>query len=176
DALVLSAPTFELNDLPAPKDRLIQAARMARQVRLSFLAWPTARDWRRDGPDDKALGLTGDPVRGAVNHAWQTANPDLRMGAPSLGLYAAYYDVLDATARDLAEVKTPVLLLAGEADPVTPASPQAGVCKALANCRETRLPGGRHALHLERDSVRGPWLEAVLAAIRDAGRPSPAKP
>lgn len=176
DALVLSAPTFELNALPAPKAQLIKTARLARQARLSFLAWPTAQDWRRDGPDDKTLGLTGDPVRGAVNHAWQTANPDLRMGAPSLGLYAAYYDALDATARDLATVKIPTVLLAGDADTVTPASAQASVCKALADCRETRLPGGRHALHLERDSVRGAWLEAVIQTVRGAGRRSTATP
>lgn len=176
DALVLSSPTFDLGQLPAPKDKLINIARVARRANLSFLAWPTATDWRRDGPDDRALGLTGDPTRGAVNHAWQTANPDLRMGAPSLGQYAAYYDVLDATARDLGRARIPTVLLAGDADPTTPASAQTSVCKAMADCRETRLPGGRHALNLERDSVRAPWLAAVAAAIKAAGGPKAAKP
>lgn len=176
DALVLSSPVFELSALPRPKGQLIEAAQWARRLRLSSQPWPGAVDWRRDGPDDRALGLTGDPVRGAVNHAWQTANPDLRMGAPSLGQYAAFYDVLDVTARDLSRVKIPVVLLAGDADTVTPAFAQDSVCKALADCRPTRLPGGRHALHLERDSLRAPWLEAVLAAIRTAGSPKPATP
>jgi lysophospholipase len=176
DAVVLSAPTFDLSPLPSPKGQLIEAARWARRLRLSSQAWPGTPDWRRDGPDDRAMGLTGDPARGAVNHAWQTANPDLRMGAPSLGQYAAFYDVLDVTARDLSRVKTPVALVAGDADGVTPAFAQESVCKALPDCRETRLAGGRHALHLERDSVRGPWLEAVLAVVRGAGRPRPAIP
>ncbi|AYV48087.1 alpha/beta hydrolase [Caulobacter flavus] len=176
DTLVLSAPVFELSALPRPKGQLIEAAQWARRLRLSSRAWPGATDWRRDGPDDRALGLTGDATRGAVNHAWQTANPDLRMGAPSLGLYAAFYEVLDVTARDLSRVKTPVVLLAGEADAVTPPFAQESVCKALADCRQVRLAGGRHALHLERDSVRTLWLEAVLGAIRAAGRPAPATP
>ncbi|MBI1683727.1 alpha/beta fold hydrolase [Caulobacter hibisci] len=176
DALVLSAPSFELSRLPRPKTQLVDAARWARRLKLSFLAWPGAPGWRRDGPDDRAEGLTADPVRGAVTLAWQTANPDLRMGGPSLGWYAAYYDVLDATAHDLAGVKTPTVLLAGDADTVTPAFAQASVCKALANCRETRLPGGRHALHLERDSVRGPWLAAVIEAIGQTGRQNAPRP
>ncbi|MDG2527157.1 alpha/beta fold hydrolase [Caulobacter endophyticus] len=176
DSLVLSAPVFELSSLPRPKGQLIEAAQWARRLRLSSQAWPGAGDWRRDGPDDRAQGLTSDPVRGAVNHAWQTANPDLRMGAPSLGQYAAFYDVLDVTARDLSRVKAPVVLLAGDADTITPAFAQDSVCKALADCRPTRLPGGRHALHLERDSVRQAWLEAVLTAVQTAGRSKPATP
>lgn len=176
DALVLSAPTFELSSLPRPKGQLIDAARWARRLKLASQPWPGAPDWRRDGPDDKVQGLTGDPVRGAVNHAWQTANPDLRMGSPSLGLYAAFYDVLDVTARDLARVKTPTLLLAGDVDTITPGFAQTSVCKAMADCRETRLAGGRHALHLERDSVRAPWLTAVMATVRTAGRAKPATP
>lgn len=176
DALVLSAPTFDLSRLPGSKAQLVKSARWAQRLKLSFLPWPGSPGWRREGSDDQENGLTADPVRGAVNLAWQTANPDLRMGSPSLGWYAAYYDALDVTARDLARVKTPTVLLGGEIDPVTPAFAQSSLCKALADCRETRLPGGRHALHLDRDSVRVPWLNAVSQAIRQAGRRVPAKP
>lgn len=173
--LVLSSPTLDLAGLPAPKPRLIQTARLARRIGLSSLAWPGSKGWSRQGPDDHALGLTGEPIRGAVNLAWQTANPDLRMGDPSLGQYAAYYDVLDAVGRDLARVRTPVLLLAGEADATTPAAAQDGACQALPDCRQVRLAGGRHALHLERDSVRAPWLAAVVQAIGAAETPASAR-
>jgi lysophospholipase len=42
-----------------------------------------------------------------VQQAWQLANPDLRMGAPSLAWYAAFYDAVDATGGDLKRVHTP---------------------------------------------------------------------
>lgn len=167
-ALVLSSPTLDLANLPASKPRLVQVARLTRRLGLSSLAWPRTKRWGRDGPDDYGLGLTGDRVRGAVNLAWQTANPDLRIGGPSLGFYAAYYDALDAASGALGGVKTPVLVLAGSDDPVVTAKAQTSTCERLPDCRAVWLAGGRHALHLERDAVRAPWLDAVVEASKAA--------
>ena len=44
--------------------------------------------------------------------------------------------------------------------------PQRAVCAALPRCVETRYPTARHALHLETDSVRGPWLDAIDQTLR----------
>jgi len=166
DAAILSAPTLELSALPRPKAQLVPAAQWARRLQLGALRDPADKSWRREGPDGLGLGLTHDPRRGAVAKAWQLANPDLRMGAPSLGWYAAYYDALDAVAGDLKTVRTPISLLRADADVIAPASAQAQVCAALPACAQTRFPGARHALHLEADTYRDAWLTAVESVVR----------
>lgn len=176
DALVLSSPNFDIADPPRPKAELIRLARWARGLKLGFVRYPGQTGWKREGPDGVAARLTHDPARGAVQQAWRLANPDLRMGAPSLAWYAAFYDAVDATGRDLKRVKTPVVLLDAGQDAKALPAPQKAVCAALPRCVETRYPTARHALHLETDSVRGPWLEKVDQTLRSRTASPPAKP
>ena len=64
--------------------------------------------------------------------AWQAANPDLRMGDPSLGWLAAFDDlVAQAKAAGWRRVETPVLILSvhGAAD-----ADLAPICRALPHC------------------------------------------
>jgi lysophospholipase len=166
DSLILSSPNFDVADLPRPKGELIRLARWARTLKLGFLRYPGQAGWRREGPDGFAARLTHDGQRGAVQQAWRLANPDLRMGAPSLAWYAAFYDAVDATGRDLERVRTPVVMLDAGQDIKALPQPQSAVCAALPRCVETRYPTARHALHLETDFVRAPWLRAVEVALR----------
>ena len=166
DAAILSAPSLDLTALPRPKAQLVPAAQWARRLRLGFLRDPASAGWRRQGPDAHAQGLTHDPRRGAVGQAWQLANPDLRMGAPSLGWYAAYYDALDAVGHDLKAVKAPVAVLTADKDGATRNSAASQVCAALTACVQTRFPGAGHAIHLETDARRDPWLAAVETVVR----------
>ncbi|MBO9709423.1 MAG: alpha/beta hydrolase [Caulobacter sp.] len=176
DTAILSSPVFDLASPPRAKGELIRLARGARSLGLGFVRYPGQRGWKREGPDDLALGLTHDPERGAVRQAWQMANPDLRMGSPSLAWYAAFYDAVDAAGQDLAKVTTPVVMLEAGQDVRAPAAPQHAVCSALPHCAETRYPDARHALHLETDSRRQAWLEAVDQALRPRIRHPIAKP
>ena len=176
DAAILSSPNFDVADPPRAKGELIRVARWARGLKLGFVRYPGQAGWNREGPDGFAARLTHDRARGAVQPAWQLANPDLRMGAPSLAWYAAFYDAVDATGRDLERVQTPVVMLDAGQDVKTLPQPQSAVCAALPRCVETRYPAARHALHLETDSVRGPWLEAVDDALRHRTASPPASP
>jgi lysophospholipase len=173
DGAILSSPNFDVADPPRAKGELIRIARWTRGLKLGFLRPPGQAGWKREGPDGVAAGLTHDRARGAVQSAWQLANPDLRMGAPSLAWYAAFYDAVDATGRDLKRVRAPVLMLDAGLDVKALPQPQSAVCKALPRCVETRYPKARHALHLETDSVRLPWLKAVEDVLR-ARTPPPA--
>jgi lysophospholipase len=167
DAAILSSPNFDLASPPRAKGELIRIARWARGLKLGFVRYPGQPGWKREGPDDFAARLTHDRTRGAVQQAWWQANPDLRMGAPSLAWYAAFYDAVDVTGRDLKRVDTAVAMLnAGQDGRALPA-PQHAVCAALPHCVETRWPQARHALHLETDSVRVPWLDAIERTLRD---------
>jgi lysophospholipase len=173
DAAILSSPNFDLAAPPRAKGELIRLARWARTLKLGFVRYPGQMGWKRENQD---VSLTHDRARGEVQQAWRLANPDLRMGAPSLGWYAAFYDAVDATGRDLQRARTPVLMLDATEDVVTLSQPQSAVCAALPRCIETRYPRARHALHLETDSVRGPWLDAVDETLRSRMADPPAKP
>jgi len=176
DAAILSSPNFDIADPPRPKAELIRLARWARTLKLGFLRYPGQTGWDREGPDGFAARLTHDRTRGSVQPAWQLANPDLRMGAPSLAWYAAFYDAVDATGRDLKQVNTPVVMLDAGQDVKALPQPQSAVCAALPRCVEARYPAAGHALHLETDSVRGPWLESVDEALQPATASRPASP
>ena len=166
DSLILSSPNFDIADLPRPKGELIRLARWARTLKLGFLRYPGQAGWKREGPDGFAARLTHDRQRGAVQQAWRLANPDLRMGAPSLAWYAAFYDAVDVTGRDLERVRTPVVMLDAGQDVKALPQPQSAVCADLPRCVETRYPTARHALHLETDAVRVPWLRAIETALQ----------
>jgi lysophospholipase len=116
--------------------------------------------WRRDGPDDAATHRTHDAFRGAVTHAWQVANPSLRLGGPSLDYEAALARLQRPTEADLARLRaTPTLALeTGRAnDCVTPAGSQVQT-----------IAGADPAFELEDDPHRGPWLGALLRFISAA--------
>ena len=174
DGLVLSAPAFAAGErADGPGAWLVKAG-------LGRVPAVWGAGWRRDGPDARAAGLTSDPSRGKVQSAWQLANPDLRMGGQSLGWLAAFGDASVAAEADLGAVGTPTLLLSAGADRNADAAAQDRVCRALARCELQRLAGARHALYLERDAIRAPWLASLdgfigarIAAREAATRPSP---
>jgi lysophospholipase len=119
---------------------------------------PGAEAWSRSSPDDFAVRRTHDRWRGAVTHAWQTANPDLRMGGPSLDWEAALNDLQGAALGDQADLKPPTLVLA------TPT----GDCLAPPGAEHHVIVGADAALELEADPQRGVWLAAVKHAIAAA--------
>lgn len=116
-----------------------------------------ARAWRRDGPDDFAAGLTHDPWRGRASRLWQAANPDLRMGGPSIAWISAFNAAADQAREGLKAVDRPVMVLEGDA---------AKGCRTLPRCEARAFRGGGAKLALERDPVRSAWLEAVDGFIR----------
>lgn len=158
--LILSAPAFAGKDLvDGSKANLVK-------VGLGRLPAAVGSGWSRGGPDARGQGLTGDRWRGAVQKAWQTANPDLRMGGQSLGWLGAFRETSNAIQPGLARLETPTLLLSGGLDSNADAAEQARICKAMARCTLHAFKAGHHALHLETDAVRGPWLAAVDAFVR----------
>lgn len=161
DGLVLSAPAF------AGNEKVGQAASLLVRAGLGRVPAAFGQGWTREGPDARASGLTGDSARGAVEKAWQIANPDLRMGGQSLGWRAAFRQTSRDAMAGLTDVRPPVLLLSAGADRNADPALQAKACRALPRCVLTRLPGARHALHLEIDATRGPWLAALDGFIRE---------
>jgi lysophospholipase len=146
--------------------------RFARRVGLGRLPAPGRRAWRRDQPDDLALGLTHDPWRGRIRRSWQTANPDLRVSGQSLAWKAGYAEAARRSLRDAAQVKTPVLMLLAE----RPDRNARAFCARLAACELRVIPHARPALHLEADAWRRRWLDAIAARLQAQASLPPVKP
>jgi lysophospholipase len=127
------------------------------------------KPWRRDSPDAFATGGTHDPWRGRTTHLWQVANPDLRIGAPSLAWVSAYNLSARLARTDLKDQQAPTLVL----------EPAAGAhgCRDLPHCEAHALAGAGPMLELEKDAMRQAWLADIDAFIRARiAPPTPAPP
>ncbi|HEY1753595.1 MAG TPA: alpha/beta hydrolase [Caulobacteraceae bacterium] len=124
----------------------------------SFRA-PGGDAWRRGGPDDLARHRTHDAWRGAVTQSWQVANPDLRLGGPSLDWEAALNRLQAGAQADVARLTGPTLLIETDG--------RAGCLRPpVAELRT--IPGSGPAFELEDDARRRPWLAAVEGFARAA--------
>jgi lysophospholipase len=109
--------------LKTPGAPNLDQAGWASRLGLGAIRAPGERAWVRDdqlkNPDQQR------------RMAWQTANPDLRMGGPSLGWQAAFADLIGAMdAAGWSKATAPVLLLTS-----TPASAEENrLCRALPHC------------------------------------------
>jgi lysophospholipase len=122
--------------------------------------------WSRAGPDDFAARRTHDRWRGAVTHAWQVANPDLRLGGPSLDWQAALANLQQGAEASATRLKTTALV-------IDDGKPRACLAPPLALRRS--LIAADPALELEDDRWRAPWLaevESFIANIAKSPRPS----
>jgi lysophospholipase len=142
--------------LSAPDCRPASAEGFWRLIGLGGLRAAGDGPWRRDAPDAFARGWTHDSWRGSVTRAWQLANPDLRMGGPSLDWMAAF-GALQAQARaDGAQVTAPTLILDAEAP---------SACLPVAGAERRVIAGADRSLELEDDAHRGIWLTAIQRFI-----------
>jgi len=132
---------------------------------LGVFRAPGGDAWTRAGPDDFAQRRTHDRWRGAVTHAWQLANPDLRLGGESLDWQAALVDLQTRTEPAAARIAVPTLLF--DADHGPP-------CLVPAHTDRRALTGADPAFELEDGRWRGLWLSSVQAFVRSVIPQSPA--
>lgn len=176
-ALVLSAPRLK------PEGPLPAWPTWLMNLGVGRLPSGLGDGWSRDGPDDFKAGKTRDHQRGAVQLAWQTANPDLRMGRHSMGWTSAFAAAGSKAVSGAADVKTPTLLIALRVD--AKASSVFGLCDAIADCSARALHAPPHlgafdaktgvGLYMERDAARTWWLRLIDCATPEHPRiPRPA--
>ena len=97
--------------LSAPRCAAATPAGALVHIGLGGLRGPGGDVWARAGPDDFAAHRSHDRWRGAVTHAWQVANPDLRLGGPSLDWQAALGRLQHDAEAGVARLKAPALVI-----------------------------------------------------------------
>jgi lysophospholipase len=143
DGLILSA--FPSGPFPAGDAPLLRTVGLG-----GVRAGPGG--WRSD-----AAAASSDPWRGRVTHLWQAANPELRMGGPSLDWAAAFDGALTDARRRFPTIDAPLLVIEGD-KPLG--------CRAAPHCAAVSIPHAERAMELAPDAQRGPWLAAIVGFVR----------
>jgi poly(3-hydroxyoctanoate) depolymerase len=90
---------------------------------------------------------------------WRVEHPRRNPGVPSW-----FVDEREDLAKRLPEIEVPVLLLWGDADPISPVAVGRRLAELFPRAELVVVPGGTHDLVLERAAEIAPRIEAHLAA------------
>jgi lysophospholipase len=123
---VLRGPTVQA---PGGATDTDWTAQWAMRLGLSGLRAAHAAGWSRDGPE------LGAGLNAATQHAWRLANPDLRMGGPSLGWLAAFSRLrAEVAAGGPRAISQPIMILGSSADTRADRAWRDALCRAIAGC------------------------------------------
>ena len=163
DAVVLIAPMLLVNSAPVPDWLGPNFAEMMCLVGMRGKPmWRTAKVLNRPGSQRQRL-LTGSRDRYEDELWWWEQQPDLRLGVPTWGWMRAAYRSSNAsfTPEKLAQVHTPVLLLATEQDRLVSAAAISRIAKLLPKAELEMFEGAAHEILREEDSIRDKALERI---------------
>lgn len=115
-------------------------------------------------------GLTSDPVRFARNVEIARRIPQVGVGVPTYGwLYAACKAMNEAAGPEFAPaVRVPILMVSGSLDKIVSLPAIEGLASQLRSGSQVMIPGARHELMMERDSLREQLFAAFDAFIPGA--------
>jgi len=108
--------------------------------------------------DEKFKGnnLTSDPVRFMATAQTIAENPDLALGGVTYGWLSAALKSMDVLRNPgfAEQIRTPILLISAGEDRIVSNKAQRRICSLLPNCRFMEIPGARHEILRETDTVR----------------------
>ena len=110
-------------------------------------------------PDDEKFEnnrLTSDPDCFWDEKKAIEKNPDLALGGVTYGWLSATFESIDILAEPgfAEKITTPILMLSAGSDKVVSVEAQEKICSFLKQCRLTEIPGARHEILKETDSIR----------------------
>lgn len=171
----LSAPMWGLKVFEKTPDAAALAVTFAASLLLndSYPKGQSDQDAVRTA--ERSLSLSTDPVRSQVHNTWCEAFPELQSGGITYGwLYEAVLSgVLLSRRSALAKINIPTVIgLAGKDDLVDNAKIRK-ISGILKNAQLMEFPEAGHELFMERDEIRGPFLENFYKLVQQT-RHSPA--
>lgn len=159
DAGVLVAPMLRVNSYPMPAWLAPQIAEF-----MCRIGWRDEPVWKL-GPAHARLGggrnrnLTSSAERYSDELFWWDVEPGMNIGPPSWGwMRAAFRSAAAFTPAKLAQVETPVLILATRQDRLVSSAAIEEAAEALPNARIEWIDEAAHEILRESDPIR---LEAL---------------
>jgi lysophospholipase len=115
--------------------------------------------------------LTSDRRRFDRNVAIVKSAPQLAIGAPTFAwLYAACSAMHEAEAPEFAaQIKIPTLIIGGSIDTIVSLRAMEALAAELRAGAQVVIPGARHEIMMERDSLRAQFFAAFDAFIPGTG-------
>lgn len=172
DRVFLSAPMVSLHGMEHAIARTARLAELVSLVGLGRLPFSRRGDQRPSEAGFANNPLTSDAVRYMRMVDTIRADDGLYIGSPTFRwLAAAMRGMLEAGRDDFpARIQIPLLILGAARDEIvsTPAIERLGL--RLRNGRHMIIPGGRHELFMENDTIRGQVLAAFDAFITEQSR------
>jgi len=100
--------------------------------------------------------LTSDPQRFWDEKKAIEENPALALGGVTYGWLSATFKSIDILTEPgfAEEITTPILMVSAGSDKVVSIEAQETICSLLKQCRLTTIPGARHEILIETDSIR----------------------
>ncbi len=143
-----------------------------RLMRLCPTAYvPHGHDWTPDFRHEmfREGKYSHDQLRGQLQEAWFTKNPNLQIGAPTTRwLYdAATSCQLLAKPAYLKAINVPTLVTTAGDDGIVSNRMIDRAVKHLPNCRHIVIDGAKHEILMETDQYRAPFLDQFFTFIEE---------
>ncbi|MGA8242291.1 MAG: alpha/beta hydrolase [Desulfobacterales bacterium] len=167
DKAILVAPMLDINTKPFPPWLVRGLAWLVRHIGLEEALVPGSDKRTNFDRPFEGNALTADPRRFAVEKNAVVQNPDLALGGVTFAwLTATFASIAHIQQPGFLEgVRTPVLMVAAEADRVVSVAAQKSACRRLPNCRLLIIADARHEILMETDAIRSRFWEAFDAFI-----------
>ena len=125
-------------------------------------------DWK-DEPLPPEETLSGDPVRSSVHNLWGAADPELTVGAVTYRwLHEAQKSCrIVQNSGFLKEIITPTLFAIPGQEHLVDNILGRKLISQIDGARILDLPESYHEILMERDDIRGPYLDAFYALIKE---------
>lgn len=153
---VLTSPMIDVHTAPLPPRMARIMARVAVYGGLSTRYCPGAGDYAFERIRFKNNRLTSDAGRFWDEHTEMQKKPRLALGGVTWGWLAATFQSIDRlTGAGVPErLKTPVLMLCAQDDRVVSVRAQRSLALRMPDCRFVPIPGARHEILKETDTIR----------------------
>ena len=127
---------------------------------------PGQSRWRLELRENYGSNIfSSDPIRDRLHNHWCETEPKLQQGGVTWGwIYAAMQSCF-AIERAAPSIKTPTLMGKAEKDEVVDNHAIDNVAQMMG-AQVMELNGARHEIFMEQDTIRQPFLDAVLDHIK----------
>ena len=153
---VFVSPMFDIQTWPFPYSvaRMLSRIMVSAGFEKNFAAGNGP--YKIEEQKFKDNRLTSDPVRFRDHIRAVAANPDLAVGGVTYGWLKAAFDSIDELKKSvsLASVSLPMMIVSAERDAIVSEKAQINISRRLANCKIISIPGARHEILKESDSIQ----------------------
>lgn len=165
--MVMTAPLTGIAGLKFPGAARV-LARTLTSIGLATFFVPGGNGQSVSEKPFKGNVLTSDPHRFAIARRWLEAESSLAIGDPTIGWADAAFDAMTGFQEEDfgAENRAPILMLLAGADQVVDTAASEALARRMREASAVILPGSRHEILMETDSIRARFWAAFDAFMR----------